>query len=793
MADELANIVARLQDVPDPVGLLGALFAHAPVGFQIWSPAGHSLLTNAAFRALFGSEPPAEYNVFRDEQAAAQGVLDNIKRAFAGETVHVGPIWYDARDLRHVQVSEGRRVAIELTFFPLTDRDGKVRYVASAVKDVTAEMQMRASEQNLAITLYSIGDGVIATDTVGRVVRMNPAAEALTGHSLSQAAGRPLEEVFKIFNEETRQPVANPVHEVLQGAAMVGLANHTVLISRDGSERPIADSAAPIRDADGRTHGAVLVFSDQTQRKREEEIRARSNELEFQNRRIQEASRMKSEFLANMSHELRTPLNAVIGFAELLYDGQVEPGTTRSREFLGDILSSGRHLLRLINDVLDLAKVESGKQEFRPEPIDVSNLVADVCAILRASALHKRIRLETQLDATLTDLLLDPARLKQILFNYLSNALKFTPEGGRVIVRVQAEDEYQFRLEVEDTGMGIAPADIGKLFVEFQQLDTGASKRHQGTGLGLVLTRKLVEAQGGSVGVRSRLGEGSSFLAILPRRTPERVKLPELPRPVSSAPPGALTLLVVEDELTDQQLLTETLNNAGYAVELAASGAEALALCGLRRYHAVTLDLLLPDMSGLDLLAGIRASGKNRDVPVIVVTIVPSQNVVAGFTVRDVLHKPLEPRLLLDALSRAGVRPEQLGTILVVDDDPSSLRLMEAALAQLGYRCVCRSNGADGLAAAEALAPIAIVVDLIMPRMDGFEFLERLRRLPGCEQIPVIVWSVKELTPHEMDVLRESARGVISKGSAEGGTLTDALQSLLPEPARAQGAGSSAM
>jgi PAS domain S-box-containing protein len=794
MSDELAKIAARLQDVPDPVGLLGTLFAHAPVGFQIWSASGHSLLTNSAFRALFGSEPPPEYNCLRDELAEAQGVLDNIKRAFAGETVHVGPIWYDPRELRQVHVSEGRRVAIEITFFPLIDRDGTVRYVASAFKDVTAEMQLRASEQNLASTLQSIGDGVIATDNEARVVRMNPAAEGLTGLSFALAAGRHLDEVFKIINEQTRKPVANPVAEVLRGNTVVGLANHTLLVSKDGTERPIADSAAPIRDAEGRTHGAVLVFSDQTQRKREEEIRARSTELEFQNRRIQEASRLKSEFLANMSHELRTPLNAVIGFAELLYDGQVEPGTSRYREFLGDILSSGRHLLRLINDVLDLAKVEAGKQEFRPEPVELPRLVAEVCAILRASALHKRIRVETQCDETLTDIVLDPARLKQVLFNYLSNALKFTPAGGRVIVRVWAEDEETFRLEVEDNGIGIAPGDIGKLFVEFQQLDAGAAKRHQGTGLGLVLTRKLVEAQGGSVGVRSRLGEGSLFQAILPRRAAEHLKMPALPRPISSAPPGAPTLLVVEDELSDQQFLVEILNDAGYAVELAATGAEALAFCNLRRYHAVTLDLLLPDMSGLDLLAGIRAAGKNRDVPVIVVTIVPSHSAVAGFTVQDVLHKPLEARLLLDAPSRAGVLPEQPGTILVVDDDKSSLRLMEAVLGQLGYRCTCRSNGADGLTVADELAPLAIIVDLMMPGMDGFEFLERLRRLPGRQQTPVIVWSVKELTPLEQTRLRESALGVISKGSLQSSALIEELRALLPRPPEnPQGAGSSVM
>jgi PAS domain S-box-containing protein len=645
---------------------------------------------------------------------------------------------------------------------------------------VTAEMQLRASEQYLAITLQSIGDGVIATDVASRVVRMNPVAELLTGVPFAQAADQPLQQVFRIVHEETRAPLPDPVDEALRQGKVVGVSHPALLIARDGSERPIDDSAAPIRDAEGRTHGAVLVFSDQTQRRRAEEIRARSTQLEFQNRRIQEANRLKSEFLANMSHELRTPLNAILGFAELLYDGQVEPESPSYRDFLGDIIASGRHLLSLINDVLDLAKVEAGKQELRPEPVDPAKLVAEVCTVLRPTAAQKRIRIETQLDERLTEIVIDPARFKQVLFNYLSNGLKFTGEGGHVVIRTRIEDDQLFRLEVEDDGIGIAPRDIGRLFVEFQQLDTGAAKRHQGTGLGLVLTRRLVEAQGGSVGVRSQLGAGSVFEAILPRRAEGEIKQ-RASRPISSAPPGAPTLLVVEDEAADQRLLTETLNEAGYAVELAATGAEALSQCSARRYHGITLDLLLPDMSGLDLLAGIRAAGKNRDVPVIVVTIVQSQGAIGGYTVQDVLHKPLEPRLLLDALARAGVHPEQSGTILVIDDDERSLRLMEAVLAQLGYRCACRSNGRAGLSAAEALAPLAIVVDLIMPAMDGFEFLERLRRLPGCQQTPVIVWTMKDLTASEQAQLRESALGVISKSGAQGHSLLEQLSALLPQ------------
>ncbi len=384
------------------------------------------------------------------------------------------------------------------------------------------------------------------------------------------------------------------------------------------------------------------------------EVRERSEQLERQNRRIQEASRLKSEFLANMSHELRTPLNAIIGFAEILHDGQVDVASPQHQEFLGDILTSGRHLLQLINDVLDLAKVEAGKLEFRPERIQIARLIREVSAILRTALAEKRITLATKIDPTVTELILDPGRLKQVAYNYLSNALKFTAAGGLITIRVSAEGDEHFRLEVEDSGIGIAPPDLGKLFVEFQQLESGTAKRHQGTGLGLALTKRLVEAQRGTVGVTSEQGKGSTFFAVLPRHTSvtiEDTPLPMLP----IAREGARTVLVVEDDAADQAQLVSALASAGYAVELARTGAEALSRWRARDFDAMTIDLLLPDMSGLDLLAALHGERRNATIPVIVVTVVPDANVVAGFAVHDVIYKPFDGDTLIASLVRAGV------------------------------------------------------------------------------------------------------------------------------------------
>jgi len=232
-------------------------------------------------------------------------------------------------------------------------------------------------------------------------------------------------------------------------------------------------------------------------------------------KRLEEQSRLKSQFLANMSHELRTPLTSIIGFADLLHERVIAPEI--QKEYLEDILASARHQLQLVNDILDLSKVEAGQIAFQPEPVDVARLIAEVQMLLRPLVDKKHLRIETALDSSLNAVTLDPTRLKQLLLNYLSNAIKFTDEGGTISIRIKPENPDTFRLEVEDTGIGIRPEDLGRLFAVFQQLDGGMGKQYQGTGLGLALSKHLVEAQGGYVGVKSTPGQGSTFFAVLPR------------------------------------------------------------------------------------------------------------------------------------------------------------------------------------------------------------------------------------------------------------------------------------
>jgi signal transduction histidine kinase len=294
-------------------------------------------------------------------------------------------------------------------------------------------------------------------------------------------------------------------------------------VRKDGRHLAVSVTVTGIRDSRGDLIGFLGIGTDITDRKLaerdrtrlEQQLRRKNLELERETHRALEANRMKSEFLANMSHELRTPLNGIIGFTEMMHDEVIGPVSPEHKEYMADILSSARHLLQLINDVLDLSKVEAGKMEFQPEDIDFEVLIDEVQGILKSLSSKKNLKLETDLDPEIGQIHLDPRKLKQVLYNYMSNAIKFTPDGGTICVRTRREPDDMFRIEVQDTGIGIKTENLNHLFVEFQQLDASAAKRYQGTGLGLALTKRIAEIQGGKVGVESTAGKGSTFYPLV--------------------------------------------------------------------------------------------------------------------------------------------------------------------------------------------------------------------------------------------------------------------------------------
>jgi signal transduction histidine kinase/DNA-binding response OmpR family regulator len=514
---------------------------------------------------------------------------------------------------------------------------------------------------------------------------------------------------------------------------------------------------------------------------RSAQLQAAHEELRVQYSRVKDTDRLKSEFLANMSHELRTPLNAVIGFAQLIHDGKAGPVSPDQREFLNDILTSADHLLQLINDVLDLAKVESGKLEFHPEPVQLHRLISEVRNIIQPLAAGKRLEITVDVSDSVAAVVIDPAKLKQVLYNYLSNAIKFTSDEGRITIRARPEDSRHFRLEVDDTGIGILPEDLDRLFIAFQQLDSGAAKKQQGTGLGLALTKKIVEAQGGRVGVETKRSGGSTFYAILPTEIGTKNHAENQSPPAAEPAPGAPILLVIEDSDSDLRWLTRLLTGAGYFVESARTGAEAVNRARTRAYAAILLDLILPDTGGWAILHSIRWAGPNENTPVIVTSVVAEQGVAKGFPVQDYLVKPIQSEALLDALRRAGAFPRTEGReIMVVDDDAGALKLAHRSLQTGGYKAVCFDNGASALESAKHTKFAAVILDLLMPQMDGFEFLDRFRRIDKCRNTPVIVWTNRDINAADMERLKTSAQAIALKTRDGLDTVLKELQRRIP-------------
>ena len=492
------------------------------------------------------------------------------------------------------------------------------------------------------------------------------------------------------------------------------------------------------------------------------------------NSELLESNEHKSTFMTNMSHELRTPLTSILGFSEILRDDKTDrfDAATKHR-FFEQIHTSGQHLLGLINDLLDLSKVEAGQMSLYPERINLADSVQTALSALEPLARTKGITIDSDSGPGL-HLVADPTKLKQMLLNLGSNAIKFTPQGGRVSIRTRQVESW-IEIAVTDTGIGIAEADLSRLFREFQQLDAGHGRQQEGTGLGLALTKRFAELHGGEVKVKSAQGEGSTFTLRLPVSAIESSQAPIYERLRIGPSDAHLPLiLVVEDNAEAAEILARHLEGGGFRMKIARTGNEALTMARELKPAAITLDILLPEIDGWEVLRRLKADQLTWNIPVVVVSVSDNPSLGHALGATDYFVKPVDREALLSRLNQYAFAPKaQPGEIrvLVVDDEQAHLDLLRALLEPEGFHVVTAGGGKEGIDVARTQHPHLILLDLMMPEVTGFDVVEALRTDATTRSIPIMVLTAKELTIDDKAALNGHVAAIFQRNSLAGPEL----------------------
>jgi len=602
-------------------------------------------------------------------------------------------------------------------------------------------------------------------DARGYFRNVNPVWEKVLGYTAEELTSRPF---MDFVHPDDRPSTEFEKSSLLSGEATLGFENR--YRCKDGSYKWLSWNVSPV-PRQGLMYG---VARDVTLMKIwAQQIEQQNRELELRNREVERATQMKSRFLASMSHELRTPLNAIVGFSELLSEQTAGSLTDKQKRFANHIKAGAAHLLQLINDILDLSKIEAGQLDFHRENFAVRDALQEVLSTITPLAAPKNIQIEPEVDLA-SSVHADRVRFKQILYNLLSNAVKFTPKDGRIEISAQPAGEM-VSISVADTGIGIRPEDQLVIFQEFRQVENPAGTAQEGTGLGLAITRRLVERQGGTITVRSEIGKGSCFTFTLPVAS----AAPVVPKPKTAPAPPAVPLLrkplilVVDDDPSARELLATYLES-DYRVAMAESGTEALEQAGQLRPDAITLDILMGSGNGFETLVALRKSPATAEIPIIILSIIDQKQVGFALGATDYLVKPIRKSFLLETLRKHVPPPVGDSTLLLVDDDRKSLELLEETLRPAGYETCSVQSGLLAMEVLSSKSVRAVLLDLLMPGMDGFQVLENIRRHENLKQLPIFVMTAKTLTPAEVEILTRQTQAFFQKdGSWQQGLLAE--------------------
>jgi PAS domain S-box-containing protein len=630
---------------------------------------------------------------------------------------------------------------------------------AIAIENARLFTAAQEQKQYFAELVSNSPVAIVTLDVGHNVVSCNPAFEKMYGYRESEVIGRNLDDF--ITTETTRSEAVGYTEQALASRSVQVISKRR---RKDGSLVDVEVLGVPVV-VNGRRVGLMALYHDIT-----ELLRAR--------REAEAANSAKSQFLASMSHELRTPLNAIIGYSEMLQEDAGDHGAEGFIPDLQKIHSAGKHLLTLINDVLDLSKIEAGKVQLFLETFDLAPLVEQVATTIRPLVEKNANTLTVHCAPALGAMHSDATRVRQVLLNLLSNASKFTEHGTITLHAERAGGEIVFR--VRDTGIGMTPEQMGRLFQAFSQAEVSTTAKYGGTGLGLAISRKFCQLMGGDVHVESVPGQGSTFTVRLPADAPDE-GVPVRDAGAAARVAGAAgTVLVIDDDASARDLVARFLEKEGLEVVGAADGAAGIRAAREHRPDVITLDVVMPGMDGWAVLTALKSDPSLADVPVVMLSMVDEKNLGFALGASDYLTKPIErDRLLrvLRTIAKPGAADGGKPRVLVVEDDARTRTVLRRAMEREGWEVVEAEHGRAALARAGEHMPHLVLLDLMMPEMNGFEFLEALRQMESGRSVPVVVITAKELTDDD----RRRLNGGVERVVAKGGRGLDALAATVRE------------
>lgn len=603
--------------------------------------------------------------------------------------------------------------------------------------------------------LTSIADGVVVNDTEGQIILVNPVAERILGMSGKQLIGQDFRTLFSVFGDQAETEVVAAMETLLNTPVSEVTKVFKMRLAVD--ERVIHAHLSPVLTEQSDFLGVVTVFRDIT--------------------REVEADRAKSEFVSTVSHELRTPMTAIKGYTDLLHASAAGPINDEQQRFLAIIRSNTDRLTALINDLLDISRIDTGRVRFEPRPLQISEVISAVVNVLAGQAEAKQQTLTYEVVGGLPDVMGDRDRLIQVLTNLVGNAIHYTPEGGEIDVRAYLV-EGAVRVGVQDTGIGISPDDMGHIFERFYRADHPLVQETRGTGLGLSIVKMFVEMHGGRIWVESEPDEGSTFTFILPVLAREEERGTSPLRLMARV----RTILVVDDDRDVANFIQRQLEASGYQVFVLGRGRSVAAWAEEKQPDLILLDLILPDIGGVEVIGALKDNPVTADIPVIIHTIVPDDGNAWDWGIADYLLKPVDAEDLLRSVEKA---LSWQGHVLIVEDDPDTVGVFSAAMRRVGFTPLVAADGYEALAMARRYRPDLILLDLRLPGMDGYEALTHLKRDVVTQTIPIVAVSA-HVTNEDQERKRLIALGAASflpKPFSIGELLNEVEAALQPMPA----------